>query len=54
MDIVTLAQEFGLACIQRGNTFYIVGEKEIVELYFENQNNLNTAEETQWQQKIIY
>ena len=47
VDIIQLAMEFGLPCIQRGNIFYIVGEKEIVELEF-----INSEEIERWQQKI--
>lgn len=39
MDIIALAQEFGLACIQRGNIYYIIGKNDIIELNIDSVGN---------------
>ncbi len=47
-ELIKLAAEFGLSCIERKETLSVIGEKEILVFYKEN---LNQEEKQQWRQR---
>lgn len=44
MNIKQLATEFGLPCIQRGNTYFVIGETDIIEFKTRGDSEMATKE----------